>query len=324
MKDRDAQQACHHGLHRGEDGGLPGFDAAKPQSIAQEGDDRGNERGEHEEEQRAERRGRGEKSGEHRRGAADTAGADGGDQKRAGRDRVRGVAPQGDAAEDAVKTVTEPRAEAEKEPARRKPAAPDAGDQHAAAEGHGEREQLRRRKLFAEEQGGEERDPDGGGIEQDRRRGQRHDLDGGEIANGEKQDARKAEPEKERQVAQPDAALLRGTQDKEQQEKERGEAEPSCRDLKRIEAKSAEPAHKETHAAPQDPCEQNEEKSAVEAVLFFHHTPSEEKRGKRARETAPPKKDTRKRVFFWRRHPDLNRGIADLQSAALPLGYGAI
>ncbi len=27
--------------------------------------------------------------------------------------------------------------------------------------------------------------------------------------------------------------------------------------------------------------------------------------------------------FFWRRHPDLNRGIADLQSAALPLGYGA-
>ena len=28
--------------------------------------------------------------------------------------------------------------------------------------------------------------------------------------------------------------------------------------------------------------------------------------------------------FFWRRHPDLNRGIADLQSTALPLGYGAI
>ena len=27
--------------------------------------------------------------------------------------------------------------------------------------------------------------------------------------------------------------------------------------------------------------------------------------------------------FFWRRHPDLNWGIADLQSAALPLGYGA-
>ena len=25
----------------------------------------------------------------------------------------------------------------------------------------------------------------------------------------------------------------------------------------------------------------------------------------------------------WRRHPDLNRGIADLQSTALPLGYGA-
>ena len=28
--------------------------------------------------------------------------------------------------------------------------------------------------------------------------------------------------------------------------------------------------------------------------------------------------------FVWRRHPDLNRGIADLQSAALPLGYGAV
>ena len=27
--------------------------------------------------------------------------------------------------------------------------------------------------------------------------------------------------------------------------------------------------------------------------------------------------------FFWRRHPDSNWGIADLQSAALPLGYGA-
>ena len=27
---------------------------------------------------------------------------------------------------------------------------------------------------------------------------------------------------------------------------------------------------------------------------------------------------------LWRRHPDLNRGVADLQSAALPLGYGAI
>ena len=29
-------------------------------------------------------------------------------------------------------------------------------------------------------------------------------------------------------------------------------------------------------------------------------------------------------AVFWRRHPDLNRGIADLQSTALPLGYGAI
>ena len=27
---------------------------------------------------------------------------------------------------------------------------------------------------------------------------------------------------------------------------------------------------------------------------------------------------------FWRRHPESDRGIADLQSAALPLGYGAI
>ena len=27
--------------------------------------------------------------------------------------------------------------------------------------------------------------------------------------------------------------------------------------------------------------------------------------------------------LFWRRHPDLNWGVADLQSAALPLGYGA-
>ena len=36
------------------------------------------------------------------------------------------------------------------------------------------------------------------------------------------------------------------------------------------------------------------------------------------------KKQMRNAHLFWRRHPDLNRGIADLQSAALPLGYGAI
>ena len=28
--------------------------------------------------------------------------------------------------------------------------------------------------------------------------------------------------------------------------------------------------------------------------------------------------------FFWRRHPDLNRGIKVLQTLALPLGYSAI
>ena len=27
---------------------------------------------------------------------------------------------------------------------------------------------------------------------------------------------------------------------------------------------------------------------------------------------------------FWRRHPDLNRGYAVLQTAALPLGYAAM
>ncbi len=38
-----------------------------------------------------------------------------------------------------------------------------------------------------------------------------------------------------------------------------------------------------------------------------------------------PKKDTPYGVsLFWRRHPESDRGIADLQSAALPLGYGAI
>ena len=29
-------------------------------------------------------------------------------------------------------------------------------------------------------------------------------------------------------------------------------------------------------------------------------------------------------LLFWRRHPESDRGIADLQSAALPLGYGAV
>ncbi len=33
---------------------------------------------------------------------------------------------------------------------------------------------------------------------------------------------------------------------------------------------------------------------------------------------------TKVKSFFWRRHPESDRGIADLQSAALPLGYGAI
>ncbi len=29
-------------------------------------------------------------------------------------------------------------------------------------------------------------------------------------------------------------------------------------------------------------------------------------------------------ALFWRRHPDLNRGIKVLQTSALPLGYGAL
>ena len=29
-------------------------------------------------------------------------------------------------------------------------------------------------------------------------------------------------------------------------------------------------------------------------------------------------------LLFWRHHPDSDRGLADLQSTALPLGYGAI
>ena len=29
-------------------------------------------------------------------------------------------------------------------------------------------------------------------------------------------------------------------------------------------------------------------------------------------------------LFFWRRHPDLNRRIKALQASALPLGYGAV
>ena len=28
--------------------------------------------------------------------------------------------------------------------------------------------------------------------------------------------------------------------------------------------------------------------------------------------------------FFWRYHPDLNRGISVLQTDALPLGYGTV
>ena len=36
------------------------------------------------------------------------------------------------------------------------------------------------------------------------------------------------------------------------------------------------------------------------------------------------KKPRRGFFFFWRRHPESDRGIADLQSAALPLGYGAV
>ena len=35
-------------------------------------------------------------------------------------------------------------------------------------------------------------------------------------------------------------------------------------------------------------------------------------------------KSTLSRAFFWRRHPDLNRGIRVLQTHALPLGYSAL
>ena len=37
-----------------------------------------------------------------------------------------------------------------------------------------------------------------------------------------------------------------------------------------------------------------------------------------------PKEGHPRCFSFWRRHPESDRGIADLQSAALPLGYGAI
>ncbi len=33
--------------------------------------------------------------------------------------------------------------------------------------------------------------------------------------------------------------------------------------------------------------------------------------------------ELRSRKSFWRRHPDSNRGITVLQTAALPLGYAA-
>ena len=33
---------------------------------------------------------------------------------------------------------------------------------------------------------------------------------------------------------------------------------------------------------------------------------------------------SKRRVLFWRRHPDLNRGIKVLQTLALPLGYSAV
>ena len=72
---------------------------------------------------------------------------------------------------------------------------------------------------------------------------------------------------------------------------------------------------KRTHAAQQHfICKA----SSCASAHFMHH-----------RCASFPEKQKRTSVwmsfsFFWRRHPDLNRGIADLQSTALPLGYGAI
>jgi hypothetical protein len=47
--------------------------------------------------------------------------------------------------------------------------------------------------------------------------------------------------------------------------------------------------------------------------------------GERKAVVAKQKKDgLEEPSLIWRRHPDLNRGIAVLQTAALPLGYAAI
>ena len=48
-------------------------------------------------------------------------------------------------------------------------------------------------------------------------------------------------------------------------------------------------------------------------------------RSAQAEHIVPKTKELLSQFFcFWRRHPESNRGIADLQSAALPLGYGAL
>ena len=50
---------------------------------------------------------------------------------------------------------------------------------------------------------------------------------------------------------------------------------------------------------------------------FFQHAVKHIKRWQATEYFADPQ------FYLWRRHPDLNRRIAVLQTAALPLGYAA-
>ena len=258
-------------------------------AIGQEGNHGGNQRGEAAEEKQAEgRRSIGEFCDDFCR-TADEPGSHSREEKRPGGDGIGGITTQRDGAENAVEAVAKAGAETDQKTGQREPAAGETGDKNAAKKGKRQGQKLPSGQLLMEEKHGHQHDPDGGGIEKDCGRGERHHVDGGEVAGGEKEYASYTEAEKERQIPGRNAEARWVAQKLDQAEKDRGQGQPDRGDLDRGEATGCEPADKNPHAAPEDARQDDESGAEDRRIRLFHvlchfpyplHSPAEEGPGR--------------------------------------------
>ena len=119
------------------------------------------------------------------------------------------------------------------------------------------------------EEHGHQHDPDGRGIQEDRRRGERHDRNGLKITDGEKEDAAEAQAQKQRQIPrfQPEALPLLAQQ--KQTEYRRCHRHPEADNLNGAKAVCVELSDENAHTSPKDAC-QNNERRAVIGFPVFH------------------------------------------------------